>query len=234
MKLVAYLRVSTDRQAEEGFGLEAQREAIRRWARDHGHRIAAWTVDEGVSGSNGLESRRGLLDALTLLEDGVAGGLVVARLDRLARNLTVQEGTLAKVWALGGAVFSADLGEVPRDDPDDPMRTALRQVVGVFAQLERGMIRARLRAGRRAKAERGGYAYGAPPFGWRAEGRELVPAPDEQATIRRAVELRGSGASLRTIAATLEAEGRRPRRSNRWHPRTVAALIERADTGRPA
>ena len=40
MKLVAYLRVSTDRQAEEGLGLDVQDRAIRRWARDNGHRIA--------------------------------------------------------------------------------------------------------------------------------------------------------------------------------------------------
>ena len=64
------------------------------------------------------------------VEDGTASGLVVYKLDELARSLTVQEGTLAKVWGLGGSVFSVDLGEVARDDPDDPMRTAMRQMVG--------------------------------------------------------------------------------------------------------
>lgn len=229
MKLVAYVRVSTDRQAEEGFGLDVQRKAIRKWATAQGHRVVVWTADEGASGSNGIETRRGLLEALNVVRDGKADGLVVARLDRLARNLTVQEGTLAKLWALGGTAFSVDLGEVAQDDPDDPMRTALRQMVGVFAQLERGMIAARLRAGRRQKAEQGGYAFGAPPFGYRAEDGQLVVVPEEQATIRRAAELRENGQSLRSIASTLEAEGRRPRRSIHWHPRTVAAVLARAD-----
>src|SRR5262249_10380326 len=185
--LAAYVRVSTNGQAEAGLGLDVQRDAIEKWAAANGHRVVAWFEDAGVSGANGLESRVGLADALAALENRTADGLVVYKLDRLARQLTTQEGTLAKVWALGAAVFTVDLGEVPRDDPDDPMRTALRQMVGVFAQLERGMIAARLRAGRRLKAERGEYATGAPPYGWRAVGGELEAVPAEQdviATIR--------------------------------------------------
>ena len=57
------------------------------------------------------------------------GGVVVYNLDRLARKLTVQEGVLATVWDRGGSVFSlGDGGEVQQDDPDDPMRTAMRQM----------------------------------------------------------------------------------------------------------
>src|SRR2546426_9291882 len=52
MNVVAYLRVSTDRQAEEGLGLDVQKHAIRAWAKQHGNRIVAWARDEGVSGSN--------------------------------------------------------------------------------------------------------------------------------------------------------------------------------------
>src|SRR5207244_13557650 len=89
LRLVAYTRVSTDRQAERGFGLEVQREQIRRWAKSAGHRVVAWYEDAGVSGSNGVETRVALADALAAL-DG-ADGVVVARLDRLARQLTVQE-----------------------------------------------------------------------------------------------------------------------------------------------
>src|ERR1700704_1782115 len=108
MKLVAYLRVSTDRQAEEGLGLDVQDRAIRRWARDNGHRIVMVTRDEGVSGSNGIDARFGLHEALAAVKHGTAQGVVVYRLDRLARKLTVQEATLAKVWDLGATVFAVD------------------------------------------------------------------------------------------------------------------------------
>jgi DNA invertase Pin-like site-specific DNA recombinase len=228
MKLVAYLRVSTERQAEEGLGLDVQARAIRRWARDNDHHVVLVTRDEGLSGSNGIDTRVGLHDALAAVKHLIADGLVVYRLDRLARKLTVQEATLAKVWDLGGTVFAVDLGEIPRDDPDDPMKTALRQMVGVFAQLERGMIAARLRSGRVLKAERGGYAgFGSPPYGTRAIDGELASDPVEQAAIERALTLRASGTSLRAIAEILMTEGYLPRRSDRWHPETLRRMLSR-------
>jgi DNA invertase Pin-like site-specific DNA recombinase len=228
VRLVAYLRVSTDAQAEKGLGLDVQRAGIKSWAKSGGHKVVAWFEDAGVSGSNGVEHRVGLHDAMAALKDGAAAGLVVYRLDRLARSLTVQEATLAAAWALGATVYSVDLGEVPQDDPDDPMRTALRQMVGVFAQLERGMITARLRAGRRLKAGRGGYAYGSPAYGQRAEHGALVPDEAEQAALARIAELSAAGESLRAIAATLDAEGLRPKRADKWSAEAVRRVIARS------
>ena len=229
MKIVGVARVSTDRQAERGFGLDVQERAIHAWARANGHRVAAIHRDEGVSGTADSADRPGLLAALNDLRDGRARGLVVARLDRLARALTVQEAVLGEVWRHGGVVFSADTGEVRRDDPDDPMLTFVRQVTGAAAQLERSLIVSRMRAGRRVKAERGEYAYGAPPFGYRAEGRKLVRDDAEQAAIRRAVELRTGGASLRLIAEALTAEGHLPRRGDAWHSATVGRVLARTE-----
>jgi DNA invertase Pin-like site-specific DNA recombinase len=225
MKVVAYVRVSTDAQAIDGLGLDVQRKGIRAWALANGHRVALWASDEGVSGSTGVDTRDGLLDALNAIEDGTAAGLVVYKLDRLARSLTVQEGTLARVWSMGGSVFSVDLGEVPQDDPDDPMRTAMRQMVGVFSQLERGMIAARLRAGRRLKAERGGYAGGGVPLGYHSVDGELVVHEAESETRTRIFELRGQGLSLRAIARVLADEGRATKKGCRWHPETIRLVL---------
>jgi DNA invertase Pin-like site-specific DNA recombinase len=55
MKAASYLRVSTDAQTEHGLGLDVQGQAIRAWARQHGHKIASWRANEGISGSNGLD-----------------------------------------------------------------------------------------------------------------------------------------------------------------------------------
>jgi DNA invertase Pin-like site-specific DNA recombinase len=209
-------------------GLQVQRQAIRAWAKANGHRIVRWFSDEGVSGTHDADARAGLLDALASLESGEAGGLVTYRLDRLARKLTVQEATLARVWSLGGTVFAVDLGEIPQDDPDDPMRTALRQMVGVFAQLDRGMIAARLRAGRRLKAAGGGYAGGAPRFGLRAEGRALVTDETERATVDRITELASEGLSSRQIADFLNTEGRPSKRGGTWSSATVCRVLRLA------
>ncbi|MGH2774736.1 MAG: recombinase family protein [Actinomycetota bacterium] len=64
MKVAAYLRVSTDRQAEQGQGLGVQRQAVKSWAKANGHTVRTWHADEGASGSNGLEARVALADAL--------------------------------------------------------------------------------------------------------------------------------------------------------------------------
>jgi DNA invertase Pin-like site-specific DNA recombinase len=160
MRVAAYLRVSTDTQAEHGLGLDVQRQAIRAWARQHGHKIASWHSDEGISGSNGLDTRDALPDAVAEVRDGRAAGIVVYRLDRLARDLILQETLLAEIAGLGGRVYSTFAGEqeVIEDDPDDPSRRLIRQVLGAVSEYERSLIRLRLRNGRRRKAERGGYA----------------------------------------------------------------------------
>ena len=145
MKVVAYARVSTRGQAEDGLGLSVQAEGIEKWAKANGLELVAIVTDEGISGTRDAWDRPGLTEALTMLENGSADGLVVHRLDRLARSLTVQEAILAHLWRLGRAMFTVDSGPVLQDDPDDPMRTAMRQMAGVFAQLERAMLVKRLR-----------------------------------------------------------------------------------------
>jgi DNA invertase Pin-like site-specific DNA recombinase len=236
VRVVAYLRVSTDKQADEGLGLDVQRHAIKTWAKAEGHKIALWTADEGMSGSNGLDTRIGLLEALSALQGGDRGGavrgLVVYRLDRLARDLVLQESLLAEVWRGGGRVFSTSAAEDAYLDPSgadgDPSRALIRQILGAVAQYERGMIRLRLKSGKQRKAAAGGYIGGAPPLGWRAEGRELVPDANEAATRQRILALRADGQSLRTVCSTLTAEGHSTKRGGQWHAETVRQILASA------
>jgi len=226
MRLAEYLRVSTDQQTE-GLGLDVQEATITKWARTHGHTIAATFTDAGVSGSNGLDTRAGLADALHALKARTADGLVVYRLDRLARDLIVQEQLLAELRRGGWAMHSTSESEAQylTDDPADPSRKMIRQVLGAVAEYERSMIALRLRNGRRKKAETGGFAGGTPPFGWKSVDGELVSVPDEQATLTRIRELHEAGESLRSIAAMLTGEGHQPRRGKAWHPGVLARLI---------
>jgi DNA invertase Pin-like site-specific DNA recombinase len=182
-------------------------------------------VDEAISGALEAADRPGLACAVTAVATGVADGIIVARLDRLARQLTVQEATLALVWQRGAKVFAADTGEVQRDDPDDPMRTAIRQVMGVFAELDRKMVAKRLRDGRFAKAAAGRKAVGDYPFGYSATGRgrerDAGPSASEQEAVACIVALRRDGCSYREIARALDAEGRKPRRAASWSAAAV-------------
>ena len=233
MQLVAYVRVSTKGQADDGYGLEVQERAIRKWAKANGHRIMAVCSDAGVSGTKDAADRPGLSAALDMLRPPPqATGLVVAKLDRLARALHVQETVLQVAWRAGAQVFTVDGGEVLADDPDDPMRTFVRQVIGGVAQLERSLIAKRMRDGRQAKAATGKHAVGDYAFGFRGDGkgrdRDAVPDEDEQTVVARVVELRRGGASYRAIASALDAEQLRPRRAASWSAMAVRNVARRA------
>lgn len=229
MRILAYLRVSTDRQAEQGNGLDDQEARIRAWARANGHKIIGWHRDEGISGSNGIESREALPVALGMIKRGEAAGIVVKCLDRLARDLVIQETLLAEIRRMGGEVFTTSAAEQDylTDDPDDPSRKLIRQILGAVNEYERSMIKLRLRSGRKIKAAKGGYAYGSPAFGQRVEGRQLVTDEDEAAAVARIRQMHDAGKSLRQIAAELDKEGIRPKRGDRWHPQTVARVVRR-------
>lgn len=232
MRLIAYLRVSSASQVD-GFGLDVQRKAVRRWAKANGHRIVDEQVDAGVSGALDAADRPALSAALQALrKPPCADGLVVARLDRLARQLTVQEAVLALIWREGGSVFTADDGEVRQSDPDDPMRDALRQMVGIFAELDRKTLVKRMRDGRKAKADAGRKAVGQYAYGTHGVGkgreRDAAPLESEQLALARIVELRRGGESYRTICAALDAEGLKPRRAVSWSPMAVRNIAVRA------
>lgn len=232
MKLAAYTRVSTANQAEHGFGLAVQKETISRWARSQGHTITAWHEDAGESGADGLDARLGLADAIESIRTGTARGLIVARLDRLARDLVLQETLLGEIRKHKGRAFSCSAGEDAylEDDPDDPSRKLIRSILGAVATYEREIIRLRMAAGRARKKAAGGYASGRPGYGWRAIDGELVPDPIEQSQIDLMRSLRASGASLNHVAIVLERlEVPTKIPGGRWQPNTVARILARVD-----
>jgi DNA invertase Pin-like site-specific DNA recombinase len=226
VRVIAYCRVSTIGQARDGLGLPTQERMLRAWVRRQNHKLVAIVSENGKSGTLPDTERPGLLEVLSAIRTKKADAIVTTSLDRIARALTVQEAVLAKVWSMGGQVFTVD-GEVVRDDPDDPMRTAMRQMAGVFHELDRKLVVKRLRNGRQTKAARGGHAVGAPPYGWRAQDAELVEDETEQATLEQIRMWKDDGLSLSAVARRLNDQGIQARRG-RWHPTTVARVLSRS------
>lgn len=221
MKVSAYIRTSTDSQEE---GLETQRAEIRAWAKSLGHTVAGWYVDEGISGSNGLDSRIGLADALASRLP-----IVVYKLDRLARDLVIQETILGQAKREGTRIFSTLATEDAylEDDPKDPTRKLIRQVLGAVADYERAMIRLRMAAGANRKKANGGYAGGGIPFGFKTEGHDLVSDAPERKALKVMRDLRSRGLSLREIARELDSQGLKPRKGESWHPHSVGRILSR-------
>lgn len=232
MKLIGYVRASTASKPTKGAGLDVQRATIRRWAEAHEHRIVQIVSDEGQE----LAHRPGLLEAFTLLREGKAAGLVVYRLDRLARDVGIQEAVLRDVQRLHAELLSTSDAEANLlvDDPADATRRLIRQVVRSVAAYDRSMIAMRLRESRDRKAARDGYPGGGPAYGRQAVGGALVDHQGERAVIDRMVILRRDGLSLPKIIQTLNAEGLRPKRGGSWHPTTVARILQREAKPRDA
>jgi DNA invertase Pin-like site-specific DNA recombinase len=225
-KTIAYLRVSTVEQ-KSGYGLDVQEKAVRGYAKANDLRIIGLVKDEAVSGTKGEDLRAGLAEALLRIEEGEADVLLVPRLDRLARNLVLQETIIRRLTDRGREVASVAEPDVMADDGQ---RTLIRQIFGAISQYEASLITARMRAGREMKAARGGYAYGRPRYGLRAERGALTTNDREVASIRRALELRReNGLSLRAIGEQLLREGFLPRSGGTWHPTQVSRLLVYAD-----
>ncbi len=216
MKIFAYLRVSTDQQVESGAGLAAQQAACRQWAEKHGGVIAEIFVEDGISGSTGLDKRPALLQAIAALnKDDV---LLVAKRDRLGRDPFSVAMIEAGVTRKKAKIVSA-AGE--GTDSDDPSSILMRRMIDAFAEFERNIIRGRTKsamAAKKLKGERVGHI----PFGFQlAEGNRIEPNPIEQAILSQIRELRLSGMSIRDIAKELNDRGIFNRNGNKWNHESI-------------
>jgi len=237
MRYVVYLRVSTDQQADVGQGLAIQEAECRSWLRSHRHKLVEVCTDAGRSGGLTANERPGLERALALVGADRADGVLVHRLDRLARDVILQEQLLAEFHRVGKGLRSCSRAEDENlaHTPDDPTRALVRRIVGSVAQYEREVIRMRLHAGRARKLLLGGYAGGGVPYGWASVRGELVQVPAEQRAIRKMRRLVGEGWSYRRVCDELE-RCEMPSRSphGRWGPSVVRRIVlrENARKGR--
>jgi DNA invertase Pin-like site-specific DNA recombinase len=146
MQAVAYVRVSTDEQAESRAGLEAQLHAIRQHCQKNGWQLVGTFTDAGVSGAAQLDKRPGLLDAVNAVTRGAV--LMVSKRDRLSRDPVAGAVVERMVSKRGGRIVSV-AGE--GTDSDDPTSVLLRRIVDAFGEHERLVIAARTRAALQAK-----------------------------------------------------------------------------------
>jgi DNA invertase Pin-like site-specific DNA recombinase len=203
-RAVAYLRVSTE---DQNLGPEAQRAAIEQWATRSGVIVASWHVDQGVSGGAAIDSRPGLLAAIEAAAESKAGLLVVAKRDRLARDVMLAAMT-EQLLARQGARVASAAGEGTEGGNDEPAAQLMRTLVDAFAQYERALIRSRTKAALSVKKARG-QRVGGVPYGMHlaADGATLEANAVEQAVIARIQAWRAAGVSLRGIVAECERAG---------------------------
>ncbi len=228
-RAVAYLRVST---AAQDLGPEAQRAAILAWAGTASIEIVAWNEDRGIGGGSDVEDRPGLVAALAHLREHRAGVLVVAKRDRLARDVAIAVAIERAVAKHGARVVSAD--GTGNGDGDTASDEFMRIVIDGAAAYERALIRQRTKAALQAKRAQGLRA-GAVPFGFEADdtGR-LNPCPHEQRAMEDVRLLRARGYSMRAIVRECGQRGHVSRAGNPLGLTQVTRILERDDASKGA
>ena len=212
-KFVSYYRVSTDRQGRSGLGLDAQKEAVQQ--RLNGGR---WQlVAEFVEIESGKRAKRPQLDAALAACKKHKAKLVVAKLDRLSRNVSF----LLKLIDSGVEVLFADLPEL-----NGAMGRFMLTTMASVAELEAGLISERTKAALKAAKARGvklgrhGAEVLAPKFKEEARQRAMELEPV-------ITELKGKGLSLARIAGELNKRKAATPRGGKWDHSSVGNVLQR-------
>jgi site-specific DNA recombinase len=223
MKTVGYVRVSTDRQADQGVSLEAQEAKIRAMATVRGCDLDEVIVDGGESAKD--LKRPGVGRLLALVEAGEVGAVIVAKLDRLTRSVrdlcALLELFEKRKVALISVAESLDTGSAAG--------RLVMTIMGAVSQWEREAIGERTRDALRHKRSQS-RRVGNIAFGSRLaeDGEHLETDPAEQAVLAEIRRLREDGTTLRGIAAALNHRAYRTRRGTPWRLESVVRVLKRA------
>ena len=226
IQAVSYLRVSTDRQGRSGLGLEAQRDAIARFAEAEGIELKGEFVEvETGKGSDALDRRPVLAGALAEAKR-IKGAtredcpVIVAKLDRLSRDVHFISGLMAQRTGF----IVAELGK-----DTDPF---FLHIYAAIAEKERKLISERTKAALAIRKAQG-VKLGNPTNLAEAQvkgGKAASRAADVfAANVLPIIEsLRCSGVrDLRGLADALNNRGVRTARGGRWHVSNVKNLVDR-------
>ena len=224
MKVILYARVSTAEQASDGISLEAQASKMEAYASLYELEVVETITDPGESAKT--LKRPGLQRALALLRDGVADGLVIAKLDRLTRNVGDWQRLIDGYFGekAGKQLFSVS-------DSIDTRTAAGRLVLNVLlsvAQWEREATAERTKDALQHKIRRG-ERCGKVRFGYDLsdDGRTLVLNQAEQDAMDLMVTLRNDGWTYRAIAQSLTNRGIKTKEGGAWNHNSVYSILKR-------
>jgi site-specific DNA recombinase len=229
MAFDGYIRVSrvAGREGERFISPDVQREQVAAWARLRRARIDEWHSDLDVSGAQA--SRPGLDAAIARVERKHSEGIVVAKLDRLARSLPVAFDAISRIEAAGGVLVSVEEGVDPRTVTGRMQRNLLLMVADWY----RDQIRESWAIARERAVRRGAAITSTIPTGYRrAAGGRLEPDPHWGPVVREVFERRARGAAWVELARFMNDRGvpvqyasGDKRNEGRWTGHTVSRLV---------
>jgi len=213
-KCFVYLRVSGKSQVK-GDGWLRQFIACREIAKSKNLQIIRIFREKGVSGTTELEDRPALSALFAAPEENGVKTVVIEKVDRLARDLMIQETIIGDMLKNGYALISSC-------EPDlcssDPSRVLIRQIFGALAQYDRAMITLKLRSARERIRAREGKCEGRRAFGYHEKEKPLLA---------RMIQLKSEGLNPEQISIILNNDGILTRYRKIWYPATVAKILKR-------
>lgn len=223
MDAIAYYRVSTARQGESGYGMEAQKVAVAALLHRLGHQL----IGEFTEVESGRKSSRPELSAALAAARKSKALLVVAKLDRLARDVELISSLVKEAERNGfGGLLFADFPDV---DPTTPEGELFIHQMAAFAQFEARRISQRTKAGLAVAQSRGVKLGGSRGGQLAASKARQKQAIEDAERLRGVLEMMDeSNATLQSMADALEAAGiKTPTGKSTWSPMQVSRNLKR-------
>lgn len=201
-----YVRVSTERQATEGYSVAAQKENLTAFAKTNNFKIYDVYADEGISGKD-VEGRPSVKRLIKDIQDGKIDVVLIQKFDRLTRNITDTEDFIKLFQKYDVDVWSISDGKVDISNSNGKFMTLLK---GLFAQHERELTSERIKVAFSQKA-RQGYTLccGCTPYGYnRKKGNKVILINQEEGkVVKRIFKMYVEGYTFTEIAKSLNIDG---------------------------
>jgi len=235
LKCAQYLRVSTEEQVLNGYGLDVQKEKNNALATLKDFEISDDYIysDEGLSGTLPPDKRPRLKQMLEDAEAGKFDTLIVYKIDRIARDNYITLGVVKRLTACGVKLISAT-------EPFDTSTTIgnyMVQLLGATAEMDRNNIIERTTAGRKMSAQKGTWVFGSPAYGYKynKETQRLEIKDDEAKWVKQFYEwlvyeqlplreITRKANELKIPSPLSSSESKRAS-TGLWYPRTVGRIL---------
>lgn len=219
-RVFAYVRVSTQEQAREGYSIGEQIERLTKFCEAHDWLVANVYTDAGFSGGN--TNRPALQEMLSDIKKGKCDCVIVYKLDRLSRS---QKDTLELIedFFLRNGVDFISMTE--NFDTSTPFGKAMVGILAVFAQLEREQIKERMEMGKEARLKEGKWTGSSPPFGYDFVDGQLIVNDYEAMIVREIFDMFIKGVPLNKIANSLNSRGFLRKNKYEWTNTIVRYIL---------
>ena len=221
MNVAAYIRVSTDEQADKGNSLNEQRERLVAYCTAMGWQQPVFYVDDGYSAKD--LRRPQLTDLLRDIKNRKFSRLITTKLDRLSRKLLDVLNTLEYLDKYDCQFVSSS----ESFDTSTPSGRLTLQLLASFAEFERERISERIRDNMLSLAKQGNKVITRPCFGYDVIDGALVINIEESLIVKQMAEWALNGEGTRTIAKKLNALGIKTKEKNQWQDKPVRDLLQR-------